>query len=164
MEPICMSAPSHGRRTLSVAALLLALAAIALPAARADSGLGPPFSIGLGAHPRLLPTLHAVAELDPSIRDRQYDYSAKGYFKVGGTTVARLATISGHATATAEHLTLTVGHATRAVVRAAARRHRTDRATLTIVTRLTQTTADPDGERPAVRTLTQDAYLTIPRT
>jgi hypothetical protein len=155
--------PRHAS-ALVVVAIAIAILAGA-PAAHADCGFGPPFALGFGKSPRLLPTLHATENLDCGDADgREYDYVAKGYFKVAGRTVARLPSFTGHVNATHEHLTLTVKRSIRHTIRAAAARRGARRTTLTLVYRITQTnTIQGDLASPAVPTYAEDAFLTIPR-
>ena len=133
------------------------------PAAQADCGVGPPFALSLGAHPRLLPTVHATEVLDCGGDGREYDYVVKGYFKVAGRTVARLPGQRGHADAARERIALTVTRSTRHTIRAAATRRGARRTTLTLVYRLTQTNVIEGDLAPRVQTYAHDAFLEIPR-
>jgi hypothetical protein len=137
-------------------ALISALAATALAAAGfggvagADVGTSNPVGFGFGPHPTLLPTLHITVGTDTG----PFTYTAKGYFKVGNKTVARLHSFSGTATTTITKRALHVTTWERHVIRAAARRHHARKTTLTIVTRVS-------GSGPT-ETYHSDAYLTIP--
>lgn len=130
--------------------------------AQADCGLGAPFTLDFGKDPRLLPTVRATEKLDLCEVDsgREYDYTAKGYFKIKGKTVARLPTVTGHANADRERLTLTICRTTRHTIRAAAKKRGARRVTLTLVYRLTKTTGPGTWTG---RTYGDDSYLTIPR-
>jgi hypothetical protein len=131
----------------------VAAAVLAPHAAFADIGGGNPVAIGFGTHPALLPTLHATI----SSEQGSYSFAAKGYFKISGKTVARLPSFAGRADSTAlSHMTLTVSHATRHIIRAAAKRRGAHRTTLTITIKAT----DSSGR---VGNYSQDAFLTIPR-
>jgi hypothetical protein len=159
------SAATRTRRASVVLALATLPALAVSPAtqpARADCGLGPPFTLDLGKDPRLLPTVPATENLDLCEVDsgREYDYTAKGYFKIKGKTVARLPTITGHANADRQRLKLTIGRATRHTIRAAAKTRGARRVTLTLVYRLTQTTEPVTWTG---RPYGDDSYLTIPR-
>lgn len=152
------------RKARGCALALAAAAAVTLPAsaAHADCGLAAPFWLDFGKSPRLLPTLHATEVLDCGEADsgREYDYTARGYFKIRGRTVARLPEIAGHADATRQRLALTVKRSTRRTILAAARRAGARRVTLTLVYRLTQTVPGAgDGSGKAYRS---EALLTIP--
>jgi hypothetical protein len=131
-------------------------------AAHADCGLGQRFQLDFGRSPHLLPTLHAVEVLDCGEVDsgREYDYTARGYFKIHGRTVAQLPQIAGHADATRQRLTLTVKRSTRHTIRVAARRAGARRVTLTLVYRLTRTSGDGSSNGKAYGV---DSFLTIPQ-
>jgi hypothetical protein len=151
------------RRPILVVALLAACATLPHAApALADSNPSP-FSLSIKHDAPLLSVLHATEIVGSPEDGREYDYVTKGYFKVGGRTVARLRTITGHADATREHLTLTVKRSTRSTIRAAAKRHGSRHVILTLVHRLTLTTNIPGDMAPRTQTVTQDVVLTIPR-
>ena len=135
----------------------------AVTTAHADCGMGPVFALGFGKAPRLLPTLHATEYLDCGGDGREYDYAVKGYFKVAGSTVARLPSITGHVDASRQHVALNVKRSTRHTIRAAARRRGARRTTLTLVYRLTQTRTVAGDLAPPVQTYATDSFLTIPR-
>jgi hypothetical protein len=151
----------------SATAVLLLAVIVSLagaPASRADCGMGPAFALTFGKSPRLLPTLNVTERLDCGDADgREYDYSVKGYFKVGRTPVARLPMVTGHADASGEHIGLAVKRSTRHAIRAAARRRGARRTTLTLVYRLTQTNTISGDQAPREQTYAQDVFLTIPR-
>jgi hypothetical protein len=162
-----MSRPIHPRNAW-LRALLLAAAlcgAIAVwtmgpSEAQADAGMYT-FRLDFGKHPRLLPTLHAKQNLDAAEEDREYDYTAKGYFKIATKTVARLPQFSGHATQALKPISLKVKASTRHTIRAVARRHHGKHVTLTIVYRLTLTKTFPGDTRPQHPTDTQDVLLAL---
>jgi hypothetical protein len=158
-----MSAPHlTPRRILAVA--LLAACGLASNAAPAVADPNPsPFSFRTKLNAQLLPVLHATEIVGFAEDGWEYDYVTKGYFKVGGKTVARLPTFSGHADRTEEHLRLAVKRSTRSTIRAAAKRRGTRRVILTLVHRLTLTASYPGAVAPRTQTVTQHAYLTIPR-
>jgi hypothetical protein len=151
--------------TRRVAGAVLAAGAITIAAGAAPAlGVGgPAFTLKFAKDARLLPTLHATEVLDAEQESREYDYVTKGYFKIAGTTVARLPAISGHVDATRQHRTLIVKRSTRSTIRAAAKRRGARRVTLTLVHRLTLTTHIPGDQTPRTQTATQDTHLTIPR-
>lgn len=120
------------------------------------------FFLSIKPNAQLLPTLRAKEGLAFPEDGREYDYVTKGYFKVGGKTVARLSTITGHADRTGEHLTLTLKRSTRSTIRAAAKRHGTKRVILTLVHRITLTTNIQGDQAPRNETLTQQVPLRIP--
>lgn len=155
------AALGKGRATCALALATAAAATLPPSAARADCGFGPPFQLNFGASPRLLPILHATGALDCGElgSGREYDYTARGYFKIHGKTVARLPTITGHADATRRPLRLTVKRSTRHAIRAAARRRGARRVTLTLVYRLTQTAGAGTWTGRAYGV---DSFLTIP--
>jgi hypothetical protein len=150
------------RRVLAVA--LLAACGVASNAAPAVADANPSqFALGIKLNAQLLPVLHATEVVGFAEDGWEWDYVTKGYFKVGGKTVARLPTFSGHANRTREHLRLTIKRSTRSTIRAAAKRRGTRRVILTLVHRLTLA-AGPSGVTPGTtRTVTQNAYLTVPR-
>jgi hypothetical protein len=158
-----MSAPHLSpRRALAVA--LLGACGVASNAAPAVADANPsPFFLRIKLNAKLLPVLHATEVVGFAEDGWEYDYVTKGYFKVGGKTVAQLPTFSGHADRTEEHLRLAVKRSTRSTIRAAGKRRDTNRVILTLVHRLTLT-AGPSGATPGTQTITQNAYLTIPRT
>ena len=127
--------------------------------ARAEVGIYI-FRLDFGKKPRLLPTLHAKQTLDAAQDTREYDYSAKGYFKIANKTVARLPQFTGHATRTLKPITLKVKTSTRRTIRAVAKRHHAKHVILTLVYRLHLT--NPTGDNtPAVQQDTQDVPLAI---
>jgi hypothetical protein len=113
-----------------------------------------PVQIDFGAVPVLRPTMR------PTVRaaDGQWRFSATGYFKVAGRTVARLARLSGTATPSARRVTVAISRRTRHAVRAAARRRGTRRTTLSL--RLRTWSGQADSARLIFR---QDVFFTIPR-
>ena len=121
------------------------------------------FFLSIKPNAQLLPTLYAKEGVAFPEDGREYDYVAKGYFKVGGKTVARLPMITGHADGTGEQLKLTIKRSTRSTIRAAARRRGTQRVILTLVHRITLTTNIPGDMAPRTETLTQQVPLRIPR-
>ncbi|HEV2058063.1 MAG TPA: hypothetical protein VGR11_01820 [Solirubrobacteraceae bacterium] len=147
------------RHALALALIMVGGAASAA-AALAD---GPTFSLGIRHNAQLLPTLDATELLDAAEERREYDYVTKGYFKVGGRTVARLPVVGGHVDSTRERLTLTVKRSTRGTIRAAAKRRGSRRVVLTLVHQLTLTTNIVGDMAARTKTISQDAYLVIPR-
>lgn len=148
------------RHALAVALIAASSAGATAAPALAD---GPTFTLGIRHNAQLLPTLHATELLDAAEEGREYDYVTKGYFKVGGKTVARLPSFRGHADSTREHLRLTVKRSTRSTIRAAAKRRGSRRVILTLVHQLTLTTTIPGDMALRTKTIAQDAYLVIPR-
>ena len=151
------------RPAIVVAALLatcLTIASFPATRARADAGMYI-FRLDFGKNPRLLPTLHAKQNLDAAQETREYDYTAKGYFKIANKTVARLPQFTGHATQTLKPITLKVKSSTRRTIRAAAKRHHAKHVILTLVYRLHLANPTPGDNTPAVQKDTQDASLAI---
>lgn len=109
----------------------------------------------------MLPTLHATEVLDCAEVEsgREYDYTARGYFKIRGKTVARLPQIVGHADGTRQRVALAVKRSTRHSIRAAAGRVGARRVTLTLVYRLTQTAGAGSWTGNAYGV---DSFVTIP--
>jgi hypothetical protein len=142
--------------------VIAVMLAVGSPVAHAEAGFTV-FNLNFGKSPRLLPTLHATEVLDAAQENREYDYVAKGYFKVAGKTVARLPTFKGHADANRQHLALTVKRSTRSTIRAAAKHRGVHRVTLTLIYRLVLTTRIPGDQTPITQTAKQYADLTIPR-
>lgn len=128
------------------AATLAAVAAVAVPlgVAHADGGLSTPFHLKFGT--RVLPTTHAVEILDAAdIQDgREYDYTVKGTFKVAGKAIARMRTVRGHADATRQSISIPISRTTRRSLSAAARKHHTRRAVLSLVYTV-RPTKNPQG-------------------
>jgi hypothetical protein len=152
-----------GRRFILVVALLAACANLPHVAAALADANPSPFALSIKHNAQLLSVLHATEIVGSPEDSREYDYVTKGYFKVGDRTVARLRTITGHADATREHLTLTVKHSTRSTIRDAAKRRGSRHVILTLVHRLTLTTNILGDMAPRTQTVTQDVVLTIPR-
>jgi hypothetical protein len=150
------------RRVLAVALLAACGAAPFAGSAVADENPFP-FALAIKPNAQLLPVLHATEAVGSPEDGREYDYVTKGYFKVAGKTVARLPSFSGHADRTREHLRLAVKRSTRSTIRAVAKRHGTRRVILTLVHRITLTTNIPGDMAPHTQTVTQDAFLQIPR-
>lgn len=143
-------------RTVAFCAIIgsvIACAAVGVGArvAGADVGLGNPVAIGFGAHPRLLPTLHATASAEAN----SWSYTAKGYFKIAGKTVARLGSFQGTADTTPRTTKLNVSTTARHNIRVAAKRHHAKRVTLSLVIKA----ARAGG---ASGTFSQDSFLTLP--
>jgi hypothetical protein len=140
--------------------LLLAAGALSVglaPAgARADAGIGPPVSVGWS--PAILsPVLHGYVAADVG---GPYPYTAKGYFKIGTKTVARLHSFSGTAqTGQTLPISVDVTAFERREIRAAARRYHHKRTTLTIVWTLNPLPTPPP---PSSLRYGTDTFLTIP--
>ncbi len=94
---------------------------------------------------------------------REYDYVAKGYFKIAVETVARLPPFTGHADSTRQHIKLNVKRSTRSTIRSAARRHGKRSVDLTLVYQLTQTNRAAGDRAPETQTAKQYVDLNIPR-
>lgn len=158
--------PSHQfivRRVLAVA-LVGACGAAFSAAPSALAGANPSsFSLSIKPFAQLLAVLHATEVVAFPEDGREYDYVTRGYFKVAGTTVARLPTITGHADRNREHLKLGLKRSTRSTIRAAARRRGTRRVILTLVHRVTLTTHIQGDQAPRTETVTQQVPLRIPR-
>jgi hypothetical protein len=135
-----------------IAASLIAIATLTPRVAAADVGLGNPVAIGFGSHPRLLPTLHATASAEAG----SWSYTAKGYFKIAGKTVARLPSFHGTADTVLRTTALNVSTSARHQIGIAARRHNAKRVTLTVVIKATRS----DGTSGS---FSQDAFLTLPK-
>jgi hypothetical protein len=148
------------RHVLAVA-LLAACGPLPYPAPALADQNSSPFALAFEhKHPRLLPVLHATERVGFPEDGWQYDYATKGYFKVADKTVARLPAFSGHADSNPEQLRLAVERSTRRTIRAAARRHRTNRVILILVHHITET-AGPTGVGDR-QTVTQQVFMTIP--
>ncbi len=145
---------------MTTRSLIPSLAAVALcvggsvTSASADVGTGNPVGFGFGLHPFLRPVLHPTVASDTN----DFKYTAKGYFKIGDRTVARLGSFSGTATNTPTRITLKVSTYARHIIRAEARRRRAKRTTLTIVSKI----QGPNGGTST--TYTSDVFLIIPKT
>lgn len=150
------------RHALAIALIATSGAASHAVAAAADTNADS-FALIIRPFAQVLPTLHATESVAFPEDGREYDYVTRGYFKVGGRTVARLPTISGHADRTREHLRLAVGRSTRRTIRSAARRRGTNRVILTLVHRITLTTNIEGDQAPRTQTLTQQVPLRIGR-
>lgn len=147
-----------------LAVTLLAACGVVSQTAPALADRNPdPFYLGFKQkYGRLLPVLHATERVGFPEDGRQYDYVTKGYFKVADKTVARLPAFSGHADSTPEHIRLAVKRSTRRTIRAAAKRHHTNRVILILVHRITRTGGGVDGVGDK-QTVTQERLLTITR-
>ena len=141
--------------------LALLVAAIAITQfhapARADVGFGNPFALTFGASPRLLAVEHPTLVKDGGESGRDYDFVARGYFKVHGRRVGTLPAFTGRTSDARQKLTITIARTTRHAVGVAVRRAHGRRVTLTLVFRATQVGTT------STRTFAQDAYLAIPR-
>jgi len=143
-----------------LASLLLA-ASVTLGAAgtiaSADVGTGPP--VGIVWSPAVLnPVLHGFVVADVG---GPYPYTAKGYFKIGTKTVARLHSFSGTAQSGQKlPVTLKVTAFERREIRTAALRYHHKRTTLTIVWTLSPL---PTAAPPSSLRYGADTFLTIPK-
>ena len=153
---------SLSRITAPLALALIATSGLAVSGATAVAD-APSFALAIEHNAQLLPTLHATERVGFPDDGREYDYVTKGYFKVGGKTVARLPAITGHADSNPEHVTLSVKRSTRSTIRAAAKRRGSKRTILTLVHRITLTTNIAGDMAARTETLSQDVYLVIPR-
>jgi hypothetical protein len=127
----------------------------------ADMGMGNPVEFYFGNHTSheqaLGPTLYGSVIKDPPTTGPDYEYTAKGFLKVHGNTVARLPSFSGHADGTRRPLRFALSRKTRHTIRAAAKRTGSHRVTLTITAVVT--TDDDAQTSTAIR---QDSFLRIP--
>ncbi|MGZ4286140.1 MAG: hypothetical protein ACXVHB_18480 [Solirubrobacteraceae bacterium] len=141
--------------------LVLLVTAIAIAhhgaAARADAGLGNPFALTFGSTPRLLSVEHPTLVKDGAEASRDYDFVARGYFKVHGRRAGTLPAFAGRTSDAHQRLTFTIARATRHAVGVAVRRAHGHRVTLTMVFRATQVGTT------STRTFAQDTFLAIPR-
>jgi hypothetical protein len=145
--------------TLTIA-ICMAASLLAVAHAQADAGMYI-MRLDFGKAPRLLPVLHAKQNLDGAQETRQYDYSAKGYFKIANKTVARLPEFTGHATQSLKPISLDIKRATRHTIRAIAKRRHAKHVILTLVYRLKLTNPTPGDGTPTLQKDTQDISLTI---
>lgn len=145
------------RITSAVIGTLLVTAAF-VATAPADE-FGPAFHLDFGRHPVLQPTLRATEVVAFPDEGHVYDYTARGYFKIGATTVARLPCFQGHADSQRERITVTTSHSVRSAIRSAARKRGTRSVTLTLVYHL----VDTSGASPKQQTTKQYTKFTIPR-
>lgn len=150
------------RRAAALGLIAAAGAATQAVPALADSNADS-FFLSIKPNAQLLPTLHAKEGVAFPEDGREYNYSTKGYLKVGGRTVGRLPTIRGHADGSRQHLRIAVKRSTRSKVRSAAKRRGTRRVVLTLVHRVTLTTNIPGDMSPRQETLTQQVPLRIAR-
>ena len=149
------SLPGQRRHVAVALAVAVASIAAAAPAATADVGTGPPVLIHF--KPAVLnPVLNGTAVADVG---GPYSYVAKGYFKIGTKTVARLRSFSGTATTTPKSVLVRVTTAERKAIRAAARGTGHKRTTLTIAYTLTYLPPQAAGTIH----YSDDVFLTIPK-
>jgi hypothetical protein len=150
------SLPGQRRHVAVAVAVAVASIAAAAPAATADVGTGPPVLIHF--KPAVLdPVIHGTAVADVG---GPYSYVAKGYFKIGTRTVARLRSFSGTATTTTTTSVLVrVTTTERKAIRAAARHTGHKRTTLTIAYTLTYL----PPQAAATVHYSDDVFLTIPK-
>ena len=140
-------------------ALLVTATAIAHhgTVARADVGLGNPFGLTFGSGPRLLPVERPTLVKDGAEAARDYDFVARGYFKVHSRRVGILPAFTGRTSNARQKLTITIARTTRHGIDVAVRRAHGRRVTLTIVFRATQVGTT------STRTFAQDTFLAIRR-
>jgi hypothetical protein len=83
----------------------------------ADCGVGNPFMVRFAPSQILSPTMQASVVEDCTGDGIVYDFTAKGYLKIAGRTVARLAPFTGHAEPRPQPFTIAVAPPALSAVR-----------------------------------------------